>query len=374
MARAVQTTSRARLSEQYIRDEFFIMSTVGNTREQDEALADAAAGVWMDIWHPPHEYPTKRRRVAAVPQRSGTLKAWHDARRACVDGLVATNRNDPSDAHGGCAPGDDGAWTGKHAKEEDFQRRKRLQRALAAFREGSMLSDECVAEFGGEDVARRVSDAVAAEEARRQSKYLKQQEGQRKVRTSMPPMELNGLPVWVQRGASGIPKLVATIDAHGLVAVPQRETAQAFVVVDVTSPGQRVLWNVCLRGGLLISAHYFLQGEGPLLQYDAAFGRGSKCLFLSSRFRAAHPVIHHIVVSAAAGMTSRGTMKWDVYQEAEKPIFLKRSKARCVALLTGAEAESCGEFKGMRLLTVRNAIEYFARVSRDMSSTGICNG
>ncbi len=56
-------------------------------------------------------------------------------------------------------------WTGEHTKEAEFQRRKRLHRALDCVQEGGMLEHEVVAQFGSTAAAAEAAEQLHKEEA-----------------------------------------------------------------------------------------------------------------------------------------------------------------------------------------------------------------
>ena len=53
------------------------------------------------------------------------------------------------------------------------------------------------------------------------------------------------------------------LDAVGATAEPDRETADAFLVPNVAQPGQRVLLNAGLAGGIVLSLPSLITGVGP---------------------------------------------------------------------------------------------------------------
>ncbi len=78
VTRAVQTLTRASLTDDHARDEILLLSTVGQTPATDDLLAKAAAQIWSKIWSPPHRYPDTRRppKKGNKTDNTGSLKAY----------------------------------------------------------------------------------------------------------------------------------------------------------------------------------------------------------------------------------------------------------------------------------------------------------
>jgi hypothetical protein len=110
--------------------------------------------------------------------------------------------------------------------------------------------------------------------------------------------------------------------SFGLERVAGRCEADVFVVDDGTKPGERVLWNAALNGGLVLEAKTLLGNQGLALKYKAAT-LSPKRVWLSPTFKQHHPTITQIVVAAAMQNRSR----WKVVEE--KITQVARSKPKC---------------------------------------------
>ncbi len=73
----MQTCQRAKLTEDHIRDELFILGSKGSTTAMDQQIAEGAAAVWAAVFAMVHNYPTERRlpTSSSRPALEGTWKA-----------------------------------------------------------------------------------------------------------------------------------------------------------------------------------------------------------------------------------------------------------------------------------------------------------
>ena len=74
-----------------------------------------------------------------------------------------------------------------------------------------------------------------------------------------------------------------------------RQDATGFVVADVSTPPQRILWHAVLGGGILMSLPFFLSGVGPVIAYEAAV-KLRRVVWLSDIFLEQHSTLAHIVL------------------------------------------------------------------------------
>ena len=89
------------------------------------------------------------------------------------------------------------------------------------------------------------------------------------------------------------------LDAVGATAEPARETADAFLVPNVTQPGQRVLLNAGLAGGIVLSLPSLITGVGPRVSYRRAL-ETRRVVWFSETFQHSHPALMTIFLARLA--------------------------------------------------------------------------
>ena len=387
VARAAQTLQRAALAEEHIRDEFFLLTTKGQSEAADLELAEAAVRLWALVYGGVRASCTAGRRCGDRRQhrgRAGTLRLWHTKRRAEVDGLVSAARGAGRLHTGGCAPVHvDPAgpappgWTDQHTKEVQFQRQKRRCRALDALREGALLPAEQRAEFGSEAGASAAQITATAADEERMRAYLRAHGRTVALRKKPAPLCLSNKRVYIDR------KTVASLPGTRLddrlaelqaTAEPVRERADTFVLQDLTAPGQRVLWNVMLAGGTLVSLPYLLTGTGPVLSYKRAVST-RRSVWISEAFHLAHPTLVNImIIRLAAGPPVR----WKIMASREEFVAAaarNRAAARSTwAFLAFVCASQMGDadLAPAKRVAADTATAFLAELERERCAAGMC--
>ncbi len=269
-------------------------------------------------------------------------------------------------------------WTAKHQHESALQRSKRLRRAVDALREGALLPHEVTQEFGSEDVATALRTAIVSAEKKGIAAYVRKKQRLQQLQRKRPAAlaTLCGKRIFIDRVAAATiarNRLDDRLTELGAAAEPVRENADCFLVSDVTNPGQRVLWNVMLAGGAVVSVQFFLTGTGPVVAYASSL-RIRRKVWFSEAFKAAHPVLMNIVTvrCAAAGV------KWKVVPnrealltEARRNHDAGRSATMTLVFLAAGEIGE-GAFAFTKRLTSQTAPTFLTIVRRDASNTGMC--
>ena len=93
--------------------------------------------------------------------------------------------------------------------------------------------------------------------------------------------------------------LDGVLDAVGATAEPVRQTADAFVVPNVTQPGQRALLNAGLAGGIVLSLPSLVTGVGPRVSYCRAL-ETRRIVWFSETFQHYHPGLMAIFLARLA--------------------------------------------------------------------------
>ncbi len=311
-------------------------------------------------------------------------QAWRRRRRVLVDDLVKAARRK---AHA-CGtrllsqaqPSEAAGWGEKHDTEVAFQKQKRLRRAVQALHEGALSREEQTHIFGSEQVARLLSEGLQHTEQKQQATYLRRQVRTTASAATRTPPNLAGNRVWLDPAACvtlGPQQIDRCLDARGLVAVPRREEAQCFMTLDVARPGQRVLWNVFLGGGWLLSPTFFIAGQGPLVHYRCALKGQRRCVHFTESFQVQHPVVMGIVLDR---LRSTAGCKWSVVPDADS--FRARLQPQTkstyfLVFLTEAEADTKSTnhidiFRGAKQLTAKTAPMVLGNIIREDSMMGIC--
>ncbi len=276
-------------------------------------------------------------------------------------------------------------WTGEHTKEAELQRRKRLHRALDCVQEGGMLEHEVVAQFGSTAAA-----AAAAEQRHKKRRHNLRAYVSRKKRcrwlapaARTPAQLLSGKRVLVDAKVVHVAPAV-DLDQRlaDLGAVPEAnmQCADAFLVADVASPGQRISWNAMLGGGVLLSVPFFLGGCGPVVQWVRALDIWRR-VWISGAFREAHPQLTSILIArmASPGSRWRGLRSLEEYMTAAlKAHQAKRSPSENIAFVTQQEVAEVSDVSGggvafnLKLLTSESALAFLAKVRRGGSTIAVC--
>ena len=311
------------------------------------------------------------------------MKAWTLRRRQEVDNLVkqqASSGGGAPSAGGGGAPaaGGGGApWTEKHEKERTFQQQKRLKRAMDAMGQGALLPTEQVEVFGSEEIAQEALATHLADRTRKLAKYGRGRLRTRNMQNREPPT-LNGVcegkKIWMDRsteavlGGDAVNSRLRTLRA---VRVSDRHEADVFLLQDVTSPGQRVMWNAMIGGLSLISIPFFLGQKGPMVSYQAA-GLLHKKVWLSGAFIDCHPCLGHII---CAGMEVDSN-KWEMLNDSEFADIAssqrRQQKSKLLPFVVSADVDKFAAWLPARaFVTNDNAISKLAKLDRARSSMGL---
>ena len=134
---------------------------------------------------------------------------------------------------------------------------------------------------------------------------------------------LRGKRVHVDSAVASRAALDGALEAVGATAEPARETADAFLVPSVTQPGQRVLLNAGLAGGIVLSLPSLITGVGPRVSYRRAL-ETRRVVWFSDTFQHNHPALMTIFLARLAEARRN---RWQV--EPEREVFLERVR-RCL--------------------------------------------
>ena len=364
------------MTDDFIRDEAFLLTAREDPGKSRTALTHAAATIWAKIYNRPRQCdPTKfrvRRQAKFKSVQQGTLKAWRLKRRNNVDQIVLETRaNQGALVADAPAPGGD---EGVEIEQEVlFQRRKRFKRAIASMREGSLLPAEQVAVFGSEEGAQQCLVG---------SEYLAQANLE-KHRRAYAARKLNAAPtisglllgkrVHVDKVVSNLVSrsvLDGALASFGAEYEQVREKADVFLVPDVTQPGQRVLLNAVLAGLTLVSLQCLLSGIGPQVTYKRAL-RTRRIVWFSPQFMFRHESLIGIFLARLAAPND-----WRVVSEQES--FLESVGRRpqlhhFAFVVLRTEIGEIEAHRNLKLLTAGKALELLAVVDRNLSAIGMCS-
>ena len=147
--------------------------------------------------------------------------------------------------------------------------------------------------------------------------------------------------------AAGCDVEAAHLRRRRLSRVGSRSRAQVFLVRDVGSPGQRILWVVALQGGAVIDPGFLRGGDGHglVVTYSPAVSRCQRRVWCSQRFVDQHPTLYNLLDFAIQHAPNcrwtflSGTVA-DFHRAASK-----RSAAICVALVTPRDKAESRELR-----------------------------
>ncbi len=283
-------------------------------------------------------------------------------------------RTTPQGVVGGCAP-DPATWTKQHEQEVCFQQKKRFRRAMDALAQGSLLPREIEEEFGSTAAADLVLHCKAIVDERQTAAYVRKKARTWRLDAARPSgvAVLQNKRIFIDRQARAVMDAVAIdnrLVQFGAVAEPLRESADCFVVRDVTAPGQRILWNTMLRGGVLASIAFFVTGRGPTVRYKSAIKSRRKVWF-SETFNATHPILRNICLTHLAAHNAA----WAVCANRDAFLATRRPRAHpaagTLAFVTEGETGD-PELAFAKRLTASSAPAFLAVVHREDSHTGMC--
>lgn len=234
------------------------------------------------------------------------------------------------------------SWGETAKKELSFQRAKRAKLLERAESEGQLVRRR--APPASSDQRQKVS-------AKRVQDHLHKQTVLRKV-----PLKFSGSNIFVGQATQLSAPQQAYLEKAGLKVVRQRAAAQAFLVQDVSAPGQLNLWHVVLQGGSLLSAEWLeSRGHtGKCLTYHPAVKKAC-CVWFSLAFCSRHPTLVGIIEAA----TKRSGSLWTLFAGGQddfllnKPCWHRRQRlgfinpgdrARCPGLARAAFCHTAAEF------------------------------
>ncbi len=380
-----QPKERNCMEEGFVRDELFLLASKQLDSPTDRrALSMAAPTVWVKVYGIPRETAnnkTRRRRRlggGAPGPRPGTLKAWKLKRRQEV-----TNAVEEARGSGGLAADAPAPLVDVHTEKFDvveealFQRRKRFKRALDSMRENSLTPAEQVDLFGSLEGAQQVLAASNYLLRKRVNTRFQMSQRKKLSRSHAEPAAeaLRGKRVHldsaVVRAVASRAVLDGALDAVGATAEPARETADAFLVPNVTQPGQRVLLNAGLVGGIVLSLPSLITGVGPRVSYRRAL-ETRRVVWFSETFQHSHPALMTIFLARLA--EARRNL-WTVVPEREDFLDRVRRNARKTIFLGFVAKRELGDdaLQGAKLLTAETLVPFLATFARLSSSTAMCS-
>ena len=378
-----QPKERNCMDEGFVRDELFLLASKQLDSPADhKALSQAAPAVWASAYCPPrgaarNETRRRRRRLGGRAPRPGTWKARKQKRRAEVTRAVEEARGSGELAADAPAPlVDVHADTFDIAEEALFQRRKRFKRALDSMRENSLTPAEQIVEFGSVEGAQQVLAASTYLSKKSVGEHFRKSQRKKASRSRAEPAAaaLRGKRVHVDSAVARAVGRRAALDealgAVGAAAEPARETADAFLVPDVARPGQRVLLNAGLAGGIVLSLPSLITGVGPRVSYRRAL-ETRRVVWFSDAFQHSHPTLMGIFWARLAGARQN---RWAVVPGLEDFCDRARRNARKRMFLGFVTKREVGDhaLRVATVLTSETLLPFLATVDRLGSSTAAC--
>ena len=376
-----QPKERKRMDEGFVRDELFLLASkqLGSPADH-KAPSQAAPAAWASAYGAPRNTARnktrRRRRLGGRAPRPGTWKAWKQKRRAEVTRAVEEARGGGEPAADAPAPlVDVHADTFDVAEEALFQRRKRFKRALDSMRENSLTPAEQIVEFGSVEGAQQVLAASTYLSKKSVGEHFRKSQRKKASRSRAEPAAaaLRGKRVHVDsavRGKASHAALDRALDAVGATAEPDRATADAFLVPNVAQPGQRVLVNAGLAGGIVLSRSSLITGVGPRVSYRRAL-ETRRAVWFSEAFQHSHPALMAIFWARLAEARQN---RWAVAPGLEDFCDRARRNARKRMFLGFVTKREVGDhaLRVATVLTSETMLPFLATVDRLGSSTAAC--
>lgn len=305
-------------------------------------------------------------------------EAFRNDRKAAVEielqNLMADDApiNIPTDEH----------WSEKHEAKFQLQKRRRLERALTTAAQNGLSSAETQQEIGVDPA--EVGNCIKQFQHDQLSKIKKYQREKANAKTkqekAMLPIEIliQDKKFYV---AADAPRSVLEKHVAMHTAVEQ---ADAFVVNDITSVDEIVLWNAFLSGGLVISLQALSFLEGPAVKYKSALSI-RRTVFMSPDFQALSP---QLATSISYRAKNEAQSKWKMVTElqgfmacfakaqarqradAELLAFLGEKEMKTMQNMVASLCTAGGRRLCCKFLTHKTAPSFLAKI--DLVKTGVC--
>lgn len=152
---------------------------------------------------------------------------------------------------------------------------------------------------------------------------------------------------------------VAELTALGARIVGVAETANVFIVQDVSKPPARMCWLLALCGGTALSPA-FVRSKGRhgfMLKFDSAM-ETKRCLWMTSTFEENSPVL----VDLLRKLSSRRNSRWR-FMSSEREIAGLRGKAIILAAAS-EKKELRKKYKSKKSVEVQTSSEFLSLVKK----------
>ena len=140
---------------------------------------------------------------------------------------------------------------------------------------------------------------------------------------------------------------------------------------NVAQPGQRVLLNAGLAGGIVLSLPSLITGVGPRVSYRRAL-ETRLVVWFSETFQHSHPALMTIFLARLAEARRN---RWTVVPEREDFLDRVRHNSRKTLFVGFVAKRELGDdaLQGAKLLTADTLVSCFATFARLRSSTAMCS-
>jgi hypothetical protein len=299
--------------------------------ELPSSLVQRAREIWVESGFGQSRQHTAQRIDAGVKgchHRDEGEHAWLKAKRRAVTNAVAAS---PSGVTVEAADPDSGAWTTRHHKEQEKQRKKQALRRVEALRDGVLLPEE---------ISPDLVEAAAKEAKKDQQRDKAHRNGAKRrafriksgKRLKMPA----GTVVWVDPEAQEkVQEAVAEMEF--VIAQDKSLDVQLYVLPTLADwkSHTRILMYAALSGAAVAPAQTVADGKGPYLQLKGRL-QLRRAVWATPDFTQKHPAVVKVLQEAAG----RPGSKWTCY--ASKAEFEQHVRAKprdvALALTRGGEA------------------------------------
>lgn len=188
------------------------------------------------------------------------------------------------------------------AAQVSFQQKKRRRRLVEANLEGQTLDDDLDGNFEADK-----REYLQKEASNRHERLNTQAKRKASMKIQRPlKFDFAGLVAFLSPKLGAADK--ASVANANVRCTEDRERATVFVTDDFEDVGQRVLWNVVLRGGAIMTPDYLISKgcRGNVCCYNPAI-KLSRRIWVSVDFADKHPILSSILERAVQSRASAWT-------------------------------------------------------------------
>ncbi len=234
-------------------------------------------------------------------------------------------------------------WTDSMQCEVDFQEAKRRKRLVEAHLEGQTVQSDLPGDFSTLEKEYEKKERLNEKRRLAAQKHRQNVLSRLTSRNRPLPIRMRHMKVFFAPSlpASTLQQLRARASVLRMFECKDRNVATLFIVEDLNHIGQRVHWNLALRGGYVATPEYLTSvgARGLIVAYNAAVAN-HRTVWVSSAFADTHPTLCKILETAVALHQSSWTWFAGSADEFAQRVGRTRACREILGLVTMAEKQS----------------------------------